>query len=100
MALKNWTITAESVKNGSTSRESYYHNMSHANHKHTERAFDVHGDYRSSVNMMRNCEAYKLKNQRKGGRPPTDSMEFVLTLPKGIRPSQKTVACDACWGDE
>ncbi len=41
--------------------------------------------------MIHFCEKYKFKQaqKRRGGRPPTPAMEFVLTLPKGVRPSAK-----------
>jgi hypothetical protein len=90
MAIKNWTITAESTKSAAA-REKYMNNMEHPNHKNTEAIFTVFGSAASTLNIIKNCEERKLINllKGKGGRPPTEAMEFVFTLPKGIRPNKE-----------
>ncbi|MDW1824032.1 hypothetical protein R7P67_03300 [Vibrio sp. Vb0937] len=72
-------------------REHYLINESHRNHKHTEKIISIFGSETQSLNILRNCERYKLKqaSKRQGGRPPTEAVEFCLTLPKGIRPTQQ-----------
>ncbi|CAH0530510.1 hypothetical protein CTH30272_02847 [Allocatenococcus thiocycli] len=88
MAIKNWTVTVESVKN-INAREIYLNDKNHPNHKKTENIISVFGNEVTSLNINYQCEKYKLKQamKRKGGRPPTPGMEFVFTLPKQIRPS-------------
>ncbi|MGL1460491.1 hypothetical protein ACSTIV_21310 [Vibrio parahaemolyticus] len=63
----------------------------HKNHTHTEQIKTIFGDENHSLNMIRNCEKYKLflAQKRKGGRPPKPAIEFVISLPKGIRPSNE-----------
>lgn len=91
MGIKNWTVTAQSVKKGAAAREVYLHDENHPNHKNTEGYLDVWGSKNHTLNIIKTCENYKMQQaqKRKGGRPPTDSMEFVFTLPKGIRPDQE-----------
>ncbi len=90
MAIKNWTVTVESVKS-INAREIYLNDKNHPNHKKTENIISVFGNEGTSLNINYQCEKYKLKQamKRKGGRPPTPGMEFVYSLPKGIRPSQE-----------
>ncbi len=89
MGIKNWTVTAQSTKSAAA-REQYLNNMSHKNHKNTERIFSVWGSVDTTANIIRNAEKRRLETslKGKGGRPPSEAMEFVLTLPKGIRPDQ------------
>ncbi|PMP02412.1 hypothetical protein BCS89_16830 [Vibrio splendidus] len=70
-------------------REHYLLDEHHRNHKHTEKIVNVYGSVKQSLNILRNCERYKLKQAaaRKGGRPPKSAVEFCFTLPKSIRPS-------------
>ena len=88
MAIKNWTVTAESTTSAAA-REIYLHNRKHPNHRRTEGCVDVWGNKNHTLNIIRNCESYKLESakRRRGGRPPTEAMEFVFTLPKGMRPT-------------
>ncbi|MDH5932666.1 hypothetical protein [Vibrio splendidus] len=87
--LKNWTVITEATRDV-IAREHYLMNASHRNHRQTENIINIHGSEKQSLNILRNCERYKLKQaaKRKGGRPPTQSVEFVCTLPKGIRPDE------------
>ncbi|CAK2459552.1 Relaxase/mobilization nuclease-like protein [Vibrio crassostreae] len=87
--LKNWTIITEATRDV-IAREHYLMNASHRNHRQTENIINIHGSEKQSLNILRNCERYKLKQaaKRKGGRPPTQSVEFVCTLPKGVRPDE------------
>lgn len=92
MAIKNWTVTVESTKS-CAAREIYLNDMKHKNHKNTNEIVQVFGSANTMLEIERNCEAYKFKQQieRKGGRPPSSAaMEFVFTLPKGeqFKPTQ------------
>lgn len=86
--IKNWTVIAEPAK-CVIARERYLNDKHHKNHKYTEQIKTIFGDENHSLNMIRNCEKYKLflAQKRKGGRPPKPAIEFVISLPKGIRPS-------------
>lgn len=86
--LKNWTVVTQATQNV-MAREHYLTNMKHRNHKATEKILNIYGSEVQSLNMLRNCERYKLKQAaaRKGGRPPKEAVEFCFTLPKSIRPS-------------
>ncbi|WP_422529755.1 hypothetical protein [Vibrio harveyi] len=88
--LRNWTVTTEATRDV-MAREHYLINESHRNHKHTEKIISIFGSETQSLNILRNCERYKLKqaSKRQGGRPPTEAVEFCLTLPKGVRPTQQ-----------
>ncbi|ELE5892102.1 hypothetical protein ACEI16_001984 [Vibrio fluvialis] len=86
--IKNWTVIAEPAK-CVIARERYLNDRHHKNHTYTEQIKDIFGDENHSLNMIRNCEKYKLflAQKRKGGRPPKPAIEFVISLPKGIRPT-------------
>tara|TARA_Y100000588_G_scaffold124900_1_gene136820 strand:+ start:3734 stop:4615 length:882 start_codon:yes stop_codon:yes gene_type:complete len=86
--LKNWTVITQATRNV-MAREHYLTNIKHRNHKTTEQIIDIYGSEVQSLNMIRNCERYKLKQAaaRKGGRPPKEAVEFCFTLPKSVRPS-------------
>ena len=87
--IKNWTVVAETTKSV-IAREIYLKNTEHSNHINTERIISLFGDETHSLNMLRNCESYKLKGalKKKGGRPPTAAIEFMFSVPKGIRPTE------------
>ena len=89
MGIKNWTITAEGTKSASA-REIYLHDKKHPNHRNTQDYLDVFGSDNTTLNIIRNTERHKLETarKRKGGRPPLEATEFVLTFPKGIRPDK------------
>lgn len=88
--LKNWTVITEATRDV-MAREYYLMNANHRNHKHTEQIISLFGSAKQSLNILRNCERYKLKQaaKRKGGRPPKEAVEFVFTLPKDVRPDTK-----------
>lgn len=88
--LKNWTVITEATRNV-IAREHYLMNKSHRNHKNTEEIVNIYGSEVQSLNILRNCERYKLKQaaMKRGGRPPKEAMEFCFTLAKGIRPSPR-----------
>jgi hypothetical protein len=90
MGIKNWTITAEGTKSASA-REVYLNDKKHPNHKNTEGYLDVFGSDNTTLNIIRNTERHKLETarKRKGGRPPLEATEFVMTFPKGIRPDKE-----------
>ncbi|EGR3441943.1 hypothetical protein DMX23_24720 [Vibrio parahaemolyticus] len=83
-------MTAQSTKSAAA-REQYLNNKNHKNHKKTEAILNIWGGVDSTANIIRNAEHRRLDTLKKGkgGRPPSEAMEFVLTLPKGIRPSQE-----------
>ncbi|MEZ8297536.1 hypothetical protein AB6D11_27560, partial [Vibrio splendidus] len=68
--LKNWTVITEATRD-IMAREYYLMNANHRNHKHTEQIISLFGSAKQSLNILRNCERYKLKQaaKRKGGRP-------------------------------
>lgn len=86
--LKNWTVVTESAK-CVIARERYLNDKQHKNHINTEQIINIYGSENQSLNMLRNCERYKLAiaKKRRGGRPPTAAIEFVFSLPKSICPS-------------
>lgn len=90
MGIKNWTITAEGTKSASA-REVYLNDKKHPNHKNTEGYLHVFGSDNTTLNIIRNTERHKLETarKRKGGRPPLEATEFVMTFPKGIRPDKE-----------
>ncbi|CDT41770.1 MULTISPECIES: hypothetical protein [Vibrio] len=90
MAIKNWTVTVESVKS-TAARELYLNNINHSNHSHTERIINIWGSAQTTLNIQHQCDKRRLAQalKRKGGRPPTPAMEYVFTLPKHVRPSEQ-----------
>lgn len=90
MGIKNWTVTMQSTKSAAA-REIYFFNKNDKNHKKTEAFLNIWGGADSTANIIRNSEHRRLDTLKKGkgGRPPSEAVEFVLTLPKGIRPSQE-----------
>ncbi|WP_165312413.1 hypothetical protein [Vibrio ziniensis] len=90
MGIKNWTVTVESVKS-TAARELYLNNLNHQNHSNTERIINIWGNAQTSLNIQYQCEKRRLQQamKRKGGRPPLAAMEYVFTLPKGIRPTKQ-----------
>lgn len=87
--LKNWTVITEATKDV-MAREHYLLNKNHRNHANTDAIVNIYGSAKQSLNILRNCERYKLRQatRRKGGRPPTGAVEFCFTLPKGVRPTR------------
>ncbi|HIF9329551.1 TPA: hypothetical protein ACX6RL_001820 [Photobacterium damselae] len=90
MGIKNWTVTVESVKS-TAARELYLRDLNHKNHSNTSRIINIWGNKQTSLNIQYQCEKRKLTQllNRKGGRPPTPAIEYVFTLPKGIRPTEQ-----------
>lgn len=88
--LKNWTVITESAK-CVLAREIYLNDVKHKNHRNTEAILNLYGSEDTSLNMIRNCDKYSLRqaHKRKGGRPPKAAIELVCTLPKGIRPNSQ-----------
>lgn len=88
MAIKNWTVTAETTRSASA-REIYFNDAKHKNHVNTESIHTLFGSSETTLNIINLCEKRKMELalQRRGGRPPTEAMEFVFALPKGIRPT-------------
>lgn len=103
--IKNWTITTEAVKNGTEgvmARERYLLAENHPNHRTTEAITSLFGSEKTSQRIALVGEQFRVKQHlnRKGGRPLSSyAMEYVLTLPKGHRPtpeSWKSIISDCC----
>ncbi|ODZ11032.1 hypothetical protein [Vibrio parahaemolyticus] len=90
MALKNWTITAQGTKSAAA-RERYLRDKKHPNHRNTTAYLNIHGTADTTLDIIRNCERHKLKTalKGKGGRPPVEAQEFVLTFPKDVQRATK-----------
>lgn len=104
--LKNWTITTQAVKNGSDGvmiRERYLLSVKHPNHRKTEKLISIVGSSNTTRQIAIAGEQFRL-NQKlynaKGGRPlATYAVEFMLSLPKGYRPTPKQwrdITADCC----
>ncbi|WP_221076054.1 hypothetical protein [Agarivorans aestuarii] len=103
--IKNWTITTEAVKNGSdgvVARERYLLAKKHPNHRTAEAITSLFGSEKTSQRIALVGEQFRVKQHlnRKGGRPLSSyAMEYVLTLPKGHRPTPenwKAMISDCC----
>ncbi|CAK1942023.1 conserved hypothetical protein [Vibrio crassostreae] len=103
--IKNWTITTEAVKNGTDgimARERYLLAKKHLNHRNTEAIISLFGNANTSQRIALVGEQFRVKQHlnRKGGRPLSSyAMEYVLTLPKGHRPTSeqwKSMISDCC----
>ncbi|PTP51368.1 hypothetical protein [Vibrio splendidus] len=104
--IKNWTITTEAVKHGTDgvmARERYLLAENHPNHKTTEAITSLFGSAKTSQRIALAGEQFRVKQHlnRKGGRPLSSyAMEYVLTLPKGHRPTPeqwKSMVSDCCF---
>ncbi|EPF9727590.1 hypothetical protein ACSWLQ_001876 [Vibrio fluvialis] len=104
--LKNWTVTTQAVKNGSDGvmiRERYLLSNKHPNHRQTEKLLSIIGSPNTTQQIAIAGEQFRL-NQKlysaKGGRPlATYAVEFMLSLPKGHRPTPKQwrdITADCC----
>lgn len=82
MGIKNWTVIAEGTKSASA-REIYFEDEKHPQHKNTTNIINIFGDEKQTSNIIKVNEERKigLAKQRKGGRPPKEATEFVLSLP-------------------
>ncbi|MFA0505028.1 hypothetical protein AB4510_10445 [Vibrio sp. 10N.222.54.B12] len=103
--IKNWTITTEAVKHGTDgvmARERYLLAENHPNHRTTEAIISLFGSAKTSQRIALVGEQFRVKQHlnRKGGRPLSSyAMEYVLTLPKGHRPTPeqwKSMISDCC----
>lgn len=90
MAIKNWFVRSERVKNthiGLIKYGKYLVNIEHANHKNTDSIIPVYGNIE---NFIRTCsnESVTLdldNSQRKGGRPMQSyAQSFVFSLPPSV----------------
>lgn len=104
--IKNWIVTTQAVKNGSEGlmiRECYLLSKNHPNHRQTEKLISIVGSPETTNKIAIAGEQFRL-NQKlfntKGGRPLTTyAVEFVLSLPKGRRPTPKQwrdITADCC----
>jgi len=90
MAIKNWFVRSERVKNthiGLIKYGKYLVNIEHANHKNTDSIIHVYGNIE---NFIRTCsnESVTLdldNSQNKGGRPMQSyAQSFVFSLPPSV----------------
>ncbi|HCE4729523.1 hypothetical protein ACSTK1_19870 [Vibrio parahaemolyticus] len=105
--INNWTVTTQAVKNGTNgvvSRERYLLSRMHPNHRNTEQLISMIGSPSVSTRIALAGEQFKLRqklNNAKGGRPLSSyAVEFCLTLPKSIRPSEeqwRAMLSDCCF---
>jgi hypothetical protein len=89
--MKGWTVTT-SASTSTTGREIYFMDAKHPNHIKTEKILEVFGSPKSAMMMSASAELYRAQQRlkRRGGRPPSsEAVEFVLELPKGLRPTEK-----------
>jgi hypothetical protein len=91
MAIKNWFVRSERVKDkhhGLIKYGKYLVNIEHSNHKRTEDIIPVYGNIE---NFIRTCsnEAVSLdlgNSQKKGGRPVQSyAQSFVFGLPESVK---------------
>ncbi|MFA0088314.1 hypothetical protein [Vibrio sp. 10N.261.51.F12] len=103
--IKNWTITTEATKHGTDgvmARERYLLAENHPNHRTTEAIVSLFGSAKTSQRIALVGEQFRVKQHlnRKGGRPISSyAMEYVLTLPRGHRPTPenwKAIISDCC----
>lgn len=105
--LKNWTVITQPVRFGSDGvmmRERYLLNLTHPNHKHTERIISIIGNAETSNRIALAGEGFRLNQKlynRRGGRPLSSyAVEYCLTLPKGYRPTERqwrAIIKDCCF---
>ncbi len=93
--IKNWTVITQPVKFGShgvACRERYLTSITHPNHRHTQEIYSIIGNRNTSGYIALLGEQYLLKQKmtKKSGRHLSSfAMEYCLTLPKGITPSNE-----------
>ncbi|GLR74778.1 hypothetical protein [Aliivibrio sifiae] len=93
--IKNWTVITQPVKYGSKGvayRERYITSTKHPNHTNTTEIFSVIGNEHTSKYIALIGEQYRLRQQmgHKAGRHLSSyAMEYCLTLPKSIVPTNE-----------
>ncbi|WP_407559231.1 DUF3450 domain-containing protein [Vibrio parahaemolyticus] len=91
--IKNWTVITQPVRNGSDGvacRERYLMSIKHPNHKYTSEILNIIGNDKTTRYIALIGEQYRLRQQMSGkpGRHLSSyAMEYCLTLPKGISPT-------------
>lgn len=83
--LKNWTITAKSVKNGAEGLLNYVGYLSDT-HRHTKQVLTTITDEDNLKNIMKKSSDFELdkkllKRRHKGGRPSNFGWSTVLSYP-------------------
>ena len=91
MAIKNWFVRSERVKDthiGLIKYGKYLINLEHANHKNTSSIIPIYGNIEGFIRTCSN-EAVSLdldNSQRKGGRPVQSyAQSFVFSLPDAVK---------------
>ncbi|QET61110.1 hypothetical protein FOB75_09405 [Vibrio parahaemolyticus] len=93
--IKNWTVVTQPVRYGSKGvacRERYLTSKAHPNHKNTCEIQEIMGSEKTSRYIALIGEQYRLRQQMSGkaGRHLSSyAMEYCLTLPKGVSPTDK-----------
>lgn len=94
--IKNWTVITQPVKDadiGLIKRERYLTNIKHPNHRKTRQIISLFGSAKTTQRIALAGADYRANqslNQKRGGRPLSSyAMEFCLSLPKEIRPTQE-----------
>jgi hypothetical protein len=103
MALKNWVVTTERLKdkaNGLIAYANYLISNTHSNHKGKTTIFPIFGDLNKFVQKtIGGCIAVDQQNT-KGGRPMSSyAQSFVLSLPPTLKPTPdewKKISADVC----
>jgi len=95
MAIKNWFVRSERVKDthiGLIKYGKYLINLEHANHKNTSSIIPIYGNIEGFIRTCSN-EAVSLdldNSQRKGGRPVQSyAQSFVFSLPDAVKKPTK-----------
>lgn len=91
MAIKNWFVRSERVKDthiGLIKYGKYLINLEHANHKNTSSIIPIYGNIEGFIRTCSN-EAVSLdldNSQKKGGRPVQSyAQSFVFSLPDAVK---------------
>ncbi|HGF4961102.1 TPA: hypothetical protein ACF33V_003500 [Vibrio parahaemolyticus] len=93
--IHNWTVITQPVRYGSKGiayRERYLTSRKHPNHKNTCDIKEVIGNEKTARYIALIGEQYRLRQQMSGkaGRHLSSyAMEYCLTLPKGVCPTNK-----------
>ncbi|MDP3291664.1 MAG: hypothetical protein Q8M43_06500 [Sulfuricurvum sp.] len=81
-SLKNWTITAESLKNGRDGFLSYYQYLKSQSGKHKNQTIQELTNKNSAINIIRVADGFNLSRKlKKGGRPSNYGWSATFSYP-------------------